>query len=185
MGQNGKESAGWTASSLPYLAPHTDGQADPWSREAALVGGTGTQRIREVGETTPPPEVARALQLPGGASAVVRRRVMLLDGRPVELTDSWYPAHLAAGTPLAEPRKIKGGAVSLLAELGYAAHEAIEEITVRPATADEAEALSVSAGTPVIVLCRTLFTQEGVPFETSVMTMLTEGRRLRYRLTVG
>ncbi|MDA0565259.1 UTRA domain-containing protein [Streptomonospora sp. S1-112] len=180
-----EERAVWTATSVPYLTPRREGDADPWSREAAQEGRTGTQRIREVVMETPPDEVARALELPEGAPAVVRRRTMSLDDRPVELTDSWYPADIAAGTALAEAGKIKGGAVTLLADLGYAVHEAREEIEVRGATQGEAAELRLAAGAPVIVLRRTCLTAEGRPFEVSVMAMVPEGRRLRYRLIAG
>lgn len=107
---------------------------------------------------------------------------MVADGRPVELTDSWYPQEVAAGTALAEPRKIKGGAVTLLADLGYQVHEAREDIVFRGATADEAAQLGLSMGAPVIVLLRTCLTAAGVPFEASVMVMVAEGRHLCYRL---
>jgi DNA-binding GntR family transcriptional regulator len=155
---------------------------DAWSEEAAQAGRVGTQQIREVVTDEPPLDIAAALRLPPGAQAVVRRRTMLLDDIPVELTDSWYPAGIAVGTALASAGKIKGGSVTLLAELGYAVHEAREDITFRSATADEALALETSPGTPVIVLFRTCFTAAGVPFEASVMVMLAEGRHLRYRL---
>lgn len=175
----------WIVNSLPYLSPRREGQADVWSEEAARAGRVGTQRIREVVTDLPPVEVASALDLAPCASAVVRRRTMLLDGRPCELTDSWYPAHVAAGTALATPTKIKGGAVTLLAELGYAVHEAREDIAFRGATAAEAAGLEVPVGTPVIVLSRTCLTADGVPFEASVMVMVAEGRHLRYRLIAG
>jgi hypothetical protein len=38
----------------------------------------------------PPAEVAAALSLSADVPAVVRRRMMLLDGRSAELTDSWF-----------------------------------------------------------------------------------------------
>ncbi|MQY05712.1 hypothetical protein ACRB68_37890 [Actinomadura sp. RB68] len=175
----------WVASSLPYLSPRSEGQADPWSQEAAQEGRRGTQRIREVVTEVPPVEVAAALGLPEGAPAVVRRRTMLLDDRPVELTDSWYPEAIAAGTALAMPGKIKGGAVTLLAGLGYTVHESREEIEVRGATPQEAAELMIPADAPVIVLRRTCLTAAAVPFEATVMVMVPEGRRLRYRLIEG
>lgn len=175
----------WTASSLPYLSPRGANQADAWSQEAADAGRVGTQKIREVGEKVPPAQVSEALGLPEGASAVVRRRTILLDGRPVEQADSWYPAGIAAGTALARPGKIKGGAVTLLADLGYTVHEAREEIEVRAATAEESTELALPEDAPVIVLWRTSLTAEGVPFEVSVMVMDPRDRRLRYRLIAG
>jgi GntR family transcriptional regulator len=172
----------WMVNSLPYLSPRREGQADAWSQEAARAGRVGTQRIREVVTDVAPVDVTSAFGLPPGASAVVRRRTMLLDDQPVELTDSWYPAQIAAGTALAMPAKIKGGAVTLLAGLGYTVHEAREDITFRAATPGEAAELGSPAGTPVIVLSRTCLTAEAVPFEASVMVMVAEGRHLRYRL---
>ncbi|MEU0517976.1 UTRA domain-containing protein [Streptosporangium sp. NPDC006007] len=172
----------WIVSSLPYLSPRQEGQMDAWSEEAAQAGHVGTQRIRAVVTDAPPADVASALGLRSAAAAVVRRRTMLLDDRPVELTDSWYPERIAAGTALASPEKIKGGAVTLLADLGYAVHEAREDITFRAATADEASELEIPAGTPVITLFRTCLTAEGEPFEASVMVMVAENRHLRYRL---
>jgi GntR family transcriptional regulator len=172
----------WIVNSLPYLSPRQEGQVDAWSEEAAQAGRVGTQQIREVVTDVPPADVATGLGLPPGVSAVVRRRTMLLDGRPVELTDSWYPANIAAETALAVPGKIKGGAVTLLAGLGYAVHEAREDITFRAATGAETTDLELPAATPVIVLSRTCLTSEGVAFEASVMVMVAEDRHLRYRL---
>ncbi|MER6817925.1 UTRA domain-containing protein [Spirillospora sp. NPDC000708] len=175
----------WVVSSLPYLSPRQQGQSDAWSEEAAQAGRVGTQRLRGVSAEVPPSEVASALGLVSGAMAVVRRRTMLLDGEPVELTDSWYPMEVAGGTALADTGKIKGGAVTLLADLGYRVHEAREDIVFRGATADEAAELASPVGTPVIVLSRTCLNTEGAAFEASVMVMLAEGRHLRYRLVAG
>ncbi|MER5317985.1 GntR family transcriptional regulator [Streptosporangium roseum] len=172
----------WAGSSASYLTPRSNGQVDAWSDELAAMGTTGSQRLTEVVELVPPTHVAESLRLPDGGTAVVRRRVMLVDDRPVELTDSYYPSSLAIGTGLAQMAKIRGGAPTLLAELGYAPAEAYEELTVRPATAEEAEALQLREGALVILLVRTAFTADGVPFETSVMTMRPEGRRFTYRI---
>jgi len=175
----------WISTSVPYLTPRSDRQGDAWGEEAARACHVGTQQLREVTQAVPPPDVAEALHLPAGTTAVVRRRRIDLDGTPVELADSWYPHAVADWTPLAEDAKIKGGAVTLLAQLGYKANESLEDITFRAATDEEAEALSLPAATPVIVLFRTVLNADRTPFEVSVMTMVAEGRHLRYRLVVG
>src|SRR3954454_18619977 len=108
----------WIVDSLPYLSPRQEGQIDAWSEEAAQAGHVGTQQLRTVTSAVPSAEVAAELGLPLGTAAIVRRRTVLLDQKPVELADSWYPLQVATGTGLAEPRKIKGGAVTLLATLG-------------------------------------------------------------------
>jgi DNA-binding GntR family transcriptional regulator len=108
----------------------------------------------------------------------------LLNDRPVEIAESWYPSAIAQGTPLAEPRKIKGGAVSALAAMGYTPRHVREDVSAHPATQDEAESLGLAEGEPVLVLFRTVLTANDEPFEATVMTMATEGRHLRYELTV-
>src|ERR1044071_4925874 len=93
-------SAVWIVSSLPYLSPRQEGEVDAWTEEAAEAGRVGTLRLPRVSLEIPPSEVRSALSLAPGEAAVIRRRTMLLDGQPVELTDSWYPAEIAEGTAL-------------------------------------------------------------------------------------
>ncbi len=107
--------------------------------------------------------------------------MMLVDERPVELTDSYYPATVAAGTPLAEAKKIPGGAPTLLAEIGYSPDEVYEDISIRAPTREEADLLHVQDESLVVVLFRVVMAAGRIPFEASVMTMLPEGRHFRYR----
>jgi GntR family transcriptional regulator len=175
----------WDGPSAPYLSPRAPGETDAWTDATTRAGRIGTQQIREVAETIPPPDVAEALRLPAGAPAVVRRRTVFLDGKPIETVDSWYPASIASGTPLAQPGKIKGGAVTLLARMGYVALRALDDISVRGATGPEADLLGLSPGAPVIVVFRTTVPGRDVPFEVTVMVMVPEDRHLRYPLSVS
>jgi GntR family transcriptional regulator len=175
----------WDGPSAPYLTPRAPSETDAWTDETSRAGRTGTQQIREVIETIPPVEVVEALRLPAGATAVVRRRTVFLDGKPIETVDSWYAASIARGTPLAEPRKIKGGAVTLLANTGYVARGALDDISVRAATGPESGPLDLPAGAPVIVVFRTTVSEHEVPFEATVMIIVPEDRHLRYPLSVG
>ena len=169
----------WTSTSDRYLAPTSD---DAWATEAAEHADQGTQHLGDVGEIAASDDVAAALNLTPGAPVVVRRRVMLLNGQPVELTDSYYPTAVASGTPLAEPAKIPGGAVTLLANLGYTPHDVREDITARPPTPEDRLDLNIPEQEPVIILTRTSRTRDGRPYEYSVMTMVARGRRLTYRM---
>jgi DNA-binding GntR family transcriptional regulator len=174
-------SATWTSVSLPYV---TGEHRDSWAAEAAEHGGTGAQKLLEVTEVVPPADVATALNLEPGEAAVVRRRLMLFNEQPVELTDSYYPASIARGTPLAEFRKIRGGAVSLLADLGYTPRHAREDVAARLAVPAERAVLRLGDNECVLLLSRLLITEKDQPIEASVMTMVATGRRLRYQLSV-
>ncbi|GAA2773932.1 hypothetical protein GCM10010470_02160 [Saccharopolyspora taberi] len=176
---------GWVEASTQYLTPRSGAHGDTWAGEASKHGQSGTQVLREVAELAPPLEVTEALGLAEGELAVVRRRTMLLNNTPVELTDSYYPTPVAGGTALAEHRKIPGGAVALLAERGFTAAKAVEDVTARPATPDEADALQLPPGAFVLVLDRTSYTADGTPFESAHMVMNPVGRRLRYEITMG
>ncbi|ATE58093.1 UbiC family transcriptional regulator [Actinosynnema pretiosum] len=170
---------------MGYVVAQGEGERDAWAQATAGAQRSGGQRLREVAEVIAPVEVAEAFNLPVGATAVVRRRVMLLDGRPVELTDSYYPLALARGTRLAQARKISGGAPTLLRELGHEVRQVAEDVSARLTTDDEQELLGLARPMPVILLRRTSKTAVGVPVEVSVMTMLAEGRHLHYEFTVG
>lgn len=175
----------WVSLSQPYVGPRDAGQHDAWTDQAAQHGRKGTQRLVEVGEVPPPADVASALDVPAGQNVIVRRRVILLDEHPVELTDSYYPLRIARGTALAEPRKIRGGAVTLLAELGCAPHTVQEDVTARMPSAEESVALAIGEHEPVLVLVRRTLTDGGLPVEVSVATMPARGRHFTYQTTVS
>ena len=174
----------WITSSEPYLAPRDPAAADPWREEAARAGGVGAHKVILVARQVPSERVARLLGLAPDEAAVLRRRLVTLDGVPVEVSDSWYPARVADGTPLAEDRPIKGGALRALAERGYVAERHVEEVA---AVEVPAELSNLLPGTPVIELTRTSYTADDVPFEVAVMLMSPEmapgvPRRLRYEI---
>src|SRR5437867_3785016 len=98
------------STSAPYVASGSARAGDAWATEAAAAGRRGTQTIAWAREVPAAAHVATALDLPEGSPVVTRRRVVLLDDQPVELADSYYPPSIAAGTALAEPTKIRGGA---------------------------------------------------------------------------
>ena len=170
----------WTSVSMPYVSGR---RGDAWAAEAQEHGGRGTQKLLNVEEVPATATVATMLGLEPGAPLVLRRRLMLFDDQPVELVDSHYPAVIARGTRLAEPRKIPGGAVAFLAELGHPPKRVREDVSARLATVDERAALRLGEPSCVLLVARSLMTDEDLPVEATVMTMVSDGRRLRYELT--
>lgn len=173
----------WISVSTDYARPRTSGAGDAWAEDAARQGRTGTHRLREVTTVRPPSDVAEALGLKPDEQAVVRRRVVLLDDRPVELADSYYPVRIADGTALALSQKIRGGAATLLAELGHRIQRLSEEVWVRMPAAEERQLLDLPPDQPVMILFRLATSADGRPIEATVMT-LADGRRLRYELAL-
>ncbi|GAB3796220.1 GntR family transcriptional regulator [Micromonospora zhanjiangensis] len=168
--------ARWASSSDRYLTP---GQGDAWAAEAASTGQRGTQQLLDVATVPAPADVADALQLAAGEPVIRRRRLILADDRPVELATSYYPVDIAADTPLAGTAKIRGGAVGLLAELGFRAQEAREELMARTADAEELGHLRLDPGAAVLVLSRTILDPNGRAYEHSVMVTTRPQRYVR------
>ncbi|MET8411117.1 UTRA domain-containing protein [Streptomyces sp. NPDC005195] len=172
----------WISASEPYLAPRALGERDAWSEEAAGHGRKGGQELIFAGTAQAPSPVARALGVATGGGVVARKRIITLDGDPVELTDSYYPTSVASGTPLASAQKIKGGAVTLLANLGHHVTDIHEDISARMPTADERRLLHLEPDEPVLLLLRVHVAADGKPVQVDAITMPSRGRHLSYDL---
>lgn len=171
------------STSTPYVTPQT---TDAWAAEAASRGATGTQRLLAARTEPPTPDVRQALDLLPDDMVVVRRRLILADDHPVELADSYYPADLAVGSALAEAKKIKGGSVRVLAELGLSIDRTTETITARLPSAEEAELLNITGSQPLLVLARVSMSVDGRPVEYAVNRMVPGASTpLVYRQQVG
>jgi DNA-binding GntR family transcriptional regulator len=168
------------STSSPYVNPH---QGDAWASDAAAQGKTGTQRLLAVEHGPPPPDVQQALELGPGEQVVVRRRLILADDQPVELAESYYPASIAVGTPLAEHKKIKGGAVRVLVDAGHPLEDITDTITARLPDAEEELLLDVAAEEPLIVISRVSCPQGQPPAEYAVNRMVASRiPPLQYRM---
>jgi DNA-binding GntR family transcriptional regulator len=172
----------WIGSSAPYIE---SGRGDAWGTEAAKRGRKGSQRILGAGTTAAPHAVAAALDLAVDSPVVVRQRLILLDDQPIEYAQSYWPADVAAGTALAQNEKIRGGAVTLLSDLGYTPGAVDEDVQTRPPTKEEAEALNLASnGEWVLTLTRTITAPDGRPYEVSVMVSPGRIGRHHYSMKV-
>lgn len=145
-------------SSAPYIEP---------------APGKFSYEILDVVEVVPPSRVLIAL---GGDQAAIeplkatlRYRMMRYDGRPVELSWSYYPALLARGTDLARRVKIRGGAPRVLAELGYPQRTMVDRLSIRPPDPEERVRLALPKGISVLQQFRTIYSDHDVPVEVSIL----------------
>ncbi|NJP24501.1 GntR family transcriptional regulator [Microbispora sp. SCL1-1] len=140
-----------------------------------------TYKLLDVAEVRPPADVARAL---GEDLAVLRYRRTDRDGTPVELSWSYYPLSLVAGTALTGRTKIRGGAPAVLAELGYPEREFTDRISTRAATAEEIERLNIPPGVPVLRQFRVIYSDDARPVEVSVIVKAGNRFELTYRQVI-
>lgn len=133
-----------------------------------------------VKEVTPPARVSGVLGLPADGRTWMRSRIYRVEGRPVQRAVSYLPADLVAGSPITEADPGAGGIYARLADLGHAPARFREEIKARMPTAEEASALVVPTGTPVIEVVRTAFDEPGRPVEVNEMLLDASTYLLQY-----
>ncbi|MFD8159855.1 GntR family transcriptional regulator [Streptomyces malaysiensis] len=133
-----------------------------------------------VTEQPAPTQIANVLGLDEGAAVCVRSRRYILDGKPVLVATSYLPAELVAGSPITQEDTGPGGIYARPTELGHKPAHFREEIRSRMPSRDEAEQLSLSMGTPVILVCRTAFDDEGLAVEVNEMTLDSASYVLEY-----
>ncbi|MDG4768740.1 GntR family transcriptional regulator [Solwaraspora sp. WMMD792] len=151
----------------------------PWETACADQGIDGSVEVVSVEEAIPaPPGVAARLALPAGASMVLRRRRHLMDGRVVQLHESWMPRDLVAGTALAGQGKVVGGVYAALAAAGMRPATASEELSARPAALAEQSDLGLAAVGWVLELWRTTRDVTGRPLE--ALQVVSDARRVTY-----
>ncbi|MGN9843472.1 GntR family transcriptional regulator [Nonomuraea sp. H19] len=125
--------------------------------------------LLKVDEVEPPNDVATALAVPGGDRVIMRHRLLLHDGEPVELSWSYYPLAIAAGSPLEGRKKIRGGAPQALADLGFPERHFEDRISVRQPTTKEVEGLDLPADVPVFRQFRVVYSDFRRPVEVSIL----------------
>lgn len=152
--------------------------ADPYFEPATT---RVTYQMLNVGHEQPPIDVARKLGLDDGDTAVLRKRLALRDGDPIEVSWSYYPEAIAAGTPLDRPGRIRGGAPAALAALGWQQYEFVDEVQAREPTTEELEALELPNGIPVMRTLRTITAEDGTVLEVTIMVKGGHLYGMRYR----
>ncbi|MEU8380648.1 GntR family transcriptional regulator [Streptosporangium sp. NPDC048865] len=141
-----------------------------------------TYRLLDVvPEIEPPADVAKAL---GEKQAVLRHRMTLRDNEPLELSWSYYPLSVAAGTALTGRGRIRGGAPAVLAEAGYPEREFVDQVSSRLPTTEEAELLELPPGLTVLRQLRVVYSDNARPVEVSVLVKGGHMYELRYRQTI-
>lgn len=165
------------------LNPAAAGATYPWLAEAAEGRSVARIALLSVGEVHITGDVATALGLPSSGSAVHRRQLITIDGEPAELVDSYYPPEIARGTALAEPRLIRGGSPTLLADLGFPPRRSVDQVSARVATQEQYAALRLPGELPVLRTLRTVYGDGDRPVEVTVMVKAGHLYELQYEFT--
>ncbi|WP_030407725.1 MULTISPECIES: GntR family transcriptional regulator [Streptomyces] len=136
----------------------------------------------QVYESEPPRQVAKLLELDEGEPVVVRSRRYVVEGEPVQQATSYLPAKDVRESPITQENPGEGGIYGRLADLGLKPVRFTEELRARMPSQEESSLLALSAGTPVVEICRVAFTANGRPVEVNQMLLDAGVYVLRYHL---
>jgi GntR family transcriptional regulator len=129
--------------------------------EAALSG-----ELVQAGVKLAPRYVTALLGLPHGAKAFLRQRLLGDEDGPMELASVWLPMELASGTSLASPELLDESIRHhLLARKKVRLDHAVERISARQPTAEEAELLQVGRDSPVLNVIVTAYDATARPVQ--------------------
>ena len=113
-----------------------------------------------------PADVARALDLKSGDTAVQVRRLLFFRGRPVVLDDIWLPGHLFKGLTAERLSEYRGPMYGLFeSEFGVRMIRAEEKIRAVAADETSAELLALTPAAPLLSVERLSFTYGDKPVE--------------------
>jgi GntR family transcriptional regulator len=136
--------------------------------EVALSG-----ELVQAGVKLAPGYVITLLGLEPGAKAFLRQRLMSEDdGTPVELASIWLPLELAAGTDFASP-ELLGESVRhhLQVRKKVRLDHAVERISARKPTGEEAGLLRVAADAPVLNVIVTAYDATAQPVQVTDLVL--------------
>jgi GntR family transcriptional regulator len=142
----------------------------PFSADMAALGKRGTWESRTDAKVPAPADIAARLGIAEGDLTVRTAYEFLADGKPVQLSTSWEPYALTAGSLIVLPEggpHAGLGVVRRMAEIGTTVTRAVEQPSPRAVTAEEATLLGVQKSTLATHIVRTYYAEDGRPVETA------------------
>ncbi|WP_420079604.1 GntR family transcriptional regulator [Streptomyces sp. JL4002] len=142
----------------------------PFRADMQALGKQGNWESRTEAKVPAPVEIAARLGISEGELCVRTVYEFLADGRPAQLSTSWEPYELTAGTLVVLPEggpHAGVGVVNRMAAIGITVSHAVEQPEPRQASAEEASLLGIQKAALVTHIRRTYYSNEGQPVETA------------------
>ena len=125
-----------------------------------------SSRFLECRRLRAPLEIARALEMKAGDTAVTIRRLLEFDGEPIVLEEIWLPGSIFRGLTAERLTAYSGPLYALLeTEFGTRMIRASERLRAVAAGEVEARALGVAVGEPLLLVDRVSSTYGDKPVE--------------------
>jgi GntR family transcriptional regulator len=152
-----------------------------WTEQLRALGHSPRTTQRSCVETSPPLRVARMLGLQSGETVMMLRRLRLGGEEPLSLMTNYLPSRLVPG--LAEKSALIESLYELLEQrYGLVPSRAVDVVETRAATDEEAERLLIEPWSPLLVVTRVSYLEDGSPLEYAVA--ISRGDRFQYQVTL-
>jgi len=139
-----------------------------------------TGQLVQAGVKLAPRHITALLGLDAGARAFVRQRLLTDDGEAVELVSAWLPLELAQGTGLASADLLSESIRQhLAARKKIRLDHAVEHITARHPSGEEAELLGIASDAPVLSVIVTAYDATGRPIQVSDLVLPGQRHEIR------
>lgn len=160
----------------------------PFRADMRAVGKQGGWESRTDAKVPAPTEIAERLGIGVGELCVRTVYEFLADGRPVQLSTSWEPYALTAGSLIVLPEggpHAGAGVVDRMAEIGITVSHMVERPEPRQANPEEASLLGIQKAALVTHIRRTYYSDQGRPVETADIVVPTALCEIVYEVPVS
>lgn len=151
----------------PHAAPRARERYERAAAMGTMYSDAEDVAFPFVGIIEGPTYVTEALGLAAGSRVVQRQRIISNDTTLVEMSTSWFPAHLAEAAPrLLDAERVGGGTLGYLnTEIGLRATYAHDQVCARSATEEERAGLRLPDPSPVLVYWLVAYDETDTPIQ--------------------
>ncbi len=167
-----------------YARRYREAGKAPFQTEAERQGRTARVDVMSIGPVPAPSRVAERLGIHEGEQVLLRRNRYRADREPVQLADTYVLWAIADGSPLLREVPAPGGIYACLEDLGHPIGRMTEDVTARMPLPEEAAALEMGRGVPVIELFHTTFDRDGLAVEVTHSILPADRNLLSFELPV-
>ncbi|MFE1081724.1 GntR family transcriptional regulator [Nocardiopsis alba] len=155
-------------------------EGSSFAEELNKVGRTSSTELVVCEAVDAPADIAEVLHLAESEQALLRKRHMYAEGKPVQIAASYIPMSVAGSVDIAVPDTGPSGMYARIAERGFGPTRFTEDIEVRGALDSEASFLNITVGQPVFAILRTAVDKSGRPVEACLNVLSALQWKLTY-----
>ncbi len=168
-----------------YARRHREAGKAPFRAEVEAQGREPRVEVTSISPILSPGWVADRLGLTEGDQVLLRRNRYLADDQPVQLANTYIPWSIAEGSRFFEEVPEAGGIFAHFERLGHRLVRFQEDVSARMPSPDEANALYLGRGVPVIEVLHTSIDQDGAAFEATQFILPADRNVLTFELPIS